>query len=165
MQSDRHLLVVARYVERNPLRAGLVRRAEDWRWCSLWRRTHGDDEGTDGADAVNNGAAGEPTRSAAAGGSVTPHHREASTPRVRPAGWLLGLDDWPSPPPRNWAQAVNRPQTPAQEAALRRSVARGAPFGDQRWTVRTAARLKLQSSLRDPWRPAKAKRQPRQPKA
>ena len=33
---------VLRYVERNALRAGLVRRAEQWRWCSLWRRTHGD---------------------------------------------------------------------------------------------------------------------------
>jgi putative transposase len=33
---------VCRYVERNALRAGLVRRAEEWRWCSLWRRQHGD---------------------------------------------------------------------------------------------------------------------------
>jgi len=30
---------LVRYVERNALRAGLVRRAEDWRWGSLWRRT------------------------------------------------------------------------------------------------------------------------------
>ncbi|MBI4579066.1 MAG: hypothetical protein HY718_05145 [Planctomycetes bacterium] len=29
---------MCRYVERNALRAGLVERAEDWRWCSLWRR-------------------------------------------------------------------------------------------------------------------------------
>ena len=29
------------YVERNALRAGLVSRAEDWRWSSLWRRTCG----------------------------------------------------------------------------------------------------------------------------
>ena len=35
------LLTVLRYVERNALRAGLVRRAEDWRWCSLWRRMAG----------------------------------------------------------------------------------------------------------------------------
>ena len=28
----------------NALRAGLVGRAEDWRWCSLWRRTCGDAE-------------------------------------------------------------------------------------------------------------------------
>jgi len=32
--------MVCRYVERNALRAGLVRRAEDWRWSSLWRRAH-----------------------------------------------------------------------------------------------------------------------------
>jgi len=31
-------LTVCRYVERNALRAGLVERAERWRWCSLWRR-------------------------------------------------------------------------------------------------------------------------------
>ena len=37
IQADDHFLVVCRYVERNALRAGLVRRAEDWRWGSLWR--------------------------------------------------------------------------------------------------------------------------------
>jgi putative transposase len=36
--SDEHLLRVCRYVERNPLRAGMVTRAEYWRWSSLWRR-------------------------------------------------------------------------------------------------------------------------------
>jgi putative transposase len=36
--ADDHLLAVCRYVERNPLRARLVRRAEAWRWSSLWRR-------------------------------------------------------------------------------------------------------------------------------
>ena len=37
MQEDEHLLVVCRNIERNALRAGLVSRAEDWRWGSLWR--------------------------------------------------------------------------------------------------------------------------------
>jgi putative transposase len=32
---DDHLLTVMRYVERNPLRAGLVRSAAQWRWSSL----------------------------------------------------------------------------------------------------------------------------------
>jgi len=41
VQDDPHFLIVARYVERNALRAGLVRRAENWRWCSLWRRERG----------------------------------------------------------------------------------------------------------------------------
>jgi putative transposase len=35
IQQDEHLLTVVRYVERNPLRAGLVERAQDWRWSSL----------------------------------------------------------------------------------------------------------------------------------
>jgi putative transposase len=34
-QRDEHLLTVLRYVERNPLRANLVERAEAWRWSSL----------------------------------------------------------------------------------------------------------------------------------
>lgn len=38
VQTDDHFLRVARYVERNPLRAGLVERAQDWRWSSLWHR-------------------------------------------------------------------------------------------------------------------------------
>jgi putative transposase len=37
-------LPVGRYVERNPLRANLVPRAEQWRWSSLWRRVHGDEQ-------------------------------------------------------------------------------------------------------------------------
>jgi putative transposase len=35
IQQDEHLLTVLRYIERNPLRAGLVARAEDWLWSSL----------------------------------------------------------------------------------------------------------------------------------
>jgi putative transposase len=35
IQSDSHLLTVWRYVERNAKRAGMVRNAGDWRWCSL----------------------------------------------------------------------------------------------------------------------------------
>ena len=35
IETDLHFLVAARYVERNPVRAGLVRRAEEWRWSSL----------------------------------------------------------------------------------------------------------------------------------
>src|SRR5207248_10047720 len=44
VQEDEHFLTVCRYVERNALRAGLVRRAEGWRWGSLWRREHGDEK-------------------------------------------------------------------------------------------------------------------------
>ena len=42
VEEDTHFLAVARYVERNALRANLVLRAEEWRWSSLWRRCCGD---------------------------------------------------------------------------------------------------------------------------
>ncbi|MCC6682495.1 MAG: transposase [Phycisphaeraceae bacterium] len=42
IETDRHLLAVCRYVERNALRAELVERAENWRWGSMWRRDHSD---------------------------------------------------------------------------------------------------------------------------
>jgi len=35
--TDEHLLTVLRYVERNPVRSGLVRRARDWPWSSAAR--------------------------------------------------------------------------------------------------------------------------------
>jgi putative transposase len=34
-------LRLCRYIERNPLRAGLVRKAENWLWSSLRRRQNG----------------------------------------------------------------------------------------------------------------------------
>ena len=44
IQQDEHLAWVLRYVERNPLRADLVRRAQDWPWSSLHARLHGPEE-------------------------------------------------------------------------------------------------------------------------
>jgi putative transposase len=38
VQTDQHFLRVCRYVERNPLRASLVVRAEHWRWSGLGER-------------------------------------------------------------------------------------------------------------------------------
>lgn len=42
VQSDEHFLIVARYVERNAVRAKLVARAEQWQWSSLWRWARND---------------------------------------------------------------------------------------------------------------------------
>jgi putative transposase len=43
IQEDEHLLTVLRYVERNPVRANLVARAELWRWssASYWKEAVG----------------------------------------------------------------------------------------------------------------------------
>ena len=42
IERDEHLLTVLRYVERNPLRAKRVERAENWRWSSLGLRRRAD---------------------------------------------------------------------------------------------------------------------------
>ena len=41
VQTGGSFLKVCRYVERNPLTAKAVARAQDYRWSSLWVRSHG----------------------------------------------------------------------------------------------------------------------------
>jgi putative transposase len=41
VEEEEYFYQLARYVERNALRAGMVERAEAWRWSSLWRRSSG----------------------------------------------------------------------------------------------------------------------------
>lgn len=113
VQGNPHFYTVARYVERNALRAGLVERAEDWRWSSLWRMTHGDAE----AQSL--------------------------------------LSPWPVARPRDWLKYVHRAQTEAELQTVRRSIARGVPFGGPRWTQRVVADLGLETTLRPRGRPKK----------
>jgi putative transposase len=42
---DAHLMQAVRYVENNPVKAGLVKRAEDWRWSSAAAHVGGTDDG------------------------------------------------------------------------------------------------------------------------
>ena len=114
IQEDDHLYTVLRYVERNALRAGLVQRAEQWRWSSLAHRL---------------GSAEDPVR------------------RL--------LAPWPLPPPGDWLERVNRPETQAELEAVRRSVVRGQPFGSTSWQKRAAKRMNLEYTFRRPGRPKK----------
>jgi putative transposase len=68
------------------------------------------------------------------------------------------LSEWPVACPSNWPALVNAAQTEAELSALRRSVARGTPYGDERWTRRVAKRLGLESSLRPRGRPKKSEK-------
>lgn len=115
IQQDEHLLTVMRYVERNPLRAGRVERAEDWRWSSAWQNRQSE-----------------------------------------PAAWLRRATEWPVDRRRDWTAWVNRPQSAKEEAAVRLSVIRGRPFGEQDWVARMAAKLGLDSTLRERGRPRKS---------
>lgn len=111
VQGDEHFLTVCRYVERNPLTANLVEKAQDWRWNSLW-------------------------------------HRSAKKSQI-------AMTEWPVPMPRRWAKLVNTAQTETEVEALQRAIKRGRPFGDEKWSQRTAERLELESTLRPRGRPRK----------
>jgi putative transposase len=65
------------------------------------------------------------------------------------------LDQGPVPRPANWPDLVDEPQTEAELARLHECVHRGRPYGQSDWTVCTAERLGLQSSLRPRGRPRK----------
>jgi putative transposase len=133
IQRDPHLLTVCRYVERNALRANMVKRAESWRWCSLWDRFGGDDGGggDDAEEADGSSDVGMP----------------------QPPSWLLPMDDWPVPVRPDWLGWVNQPQHQVEQDALAQCIRRGTPFGDDRWQRRTAKRLGLASTLRPRGRP------------
>jgi len=111
VQNNPHFYKVCRYVERNALRANLVRRAEDWAWGSLWHRCK----------------------------------RDAYAQQV--------LSGWPLSYPPNWLQIVNTPQNENEISDLRRSVNRGAPFGNLDWTAQIVKQMALESTIRQRGRP------------
>ena len=61
------------------------------------------------------------------------------------------LSPWPDPPgrrPPDWLERVNEPQSPKEVEAIRLSVARGRPLGDEEWMNLTIEQYGLQSTLR-----------------
>jgi putative transposase len=113
IQDDEHFYMVARYVERNALRGNLARRAEQWRWSSLYRWLRGSAEDKE----------------------------------------LLAA--WPLPRKSSWVEHVNAAQTEAELHALRLSIQRCSPFGDEGWTDHTVRQLGLESTIRPRGRPKK----------
>lgn len=111
IQDDDHFWVVARYVERNALRANFVSRAEDWKWGSL--------------------------------------HRWLQHPEANPKL----LSQWPLSRLPNWISRVNEPLTESEIKAVRWSVKKGSPFGEETWVESIARRLDLESTLRPRGRP------------
>lgn len=65
------------------------------------------------------------------------------------------LSKWPLPRPRKWVDYVNEPASEEELKALRRSCVRGAPYGSEEWIQKTAKKLGLESTLRQPGRPKK----------
>jgi putative transposase len=60
--------------------------------------------------------------------------------------WSLALS-------AGWVAHVNKPQTELELAAVRRSVLRGSPLGEESWRLATAKKLGLLSTLRPRGRP------------
>jgi putative transposase len=61
----------------------------------------------------------------------------------------------PGPLPRGkvWLDWVNRPQSEAELAALRKCIERGMPYGNETWQHATAERLGMEASLHPRGRP------------
>ena len=129
---DLHLLMLCRYVEANPLRAGLVRRAEQWRWSGL---------------AFREGRGGDGDR------------RSDDRDRGRDDGPALRPVAWPVDRPRNWIALVNEALPARQAEAVRTSLARQRPLGAEPWVLKTAKRLGLEFTLRPRGRPKKVNKE------
>ncbi len=72
-----------------------------------------------------------------------------------PGGDCEWLAPAPVALPANWPALVNRPQNEAELEAIRRSIARGTPFGSDQWVKTAAKRLGLQATIRPRGRPRK----------
>ena len=64
------------------------------------------------------------------------------------------LAEWPVARPADWVEFVNEPHGEGELEALRRSVNRGCPFGDD-WQAETVKELGLEHTMREPGRPKK----------
>jgi putative transposase len=74
-------------------------------------------------------------------------------------GWISGdpflYRGKPAVRDKKWLERVNEPLSAGDLQRLRHAVSRGCPLGDKEWTMATARRLGLESSLRPKGRPRK----------
>ncbi|VAW21734.1 hypothetical protein MNBD_BACTEROID04-1841 [hydrothermal vent metagenome] len=113
VQTNEYLLQLFRYVERNALRAKLVKKAENWRWSSLYIREKGDKEQKK----------------------------------------LLSV--WPVETSDDYVKFVNEAQTSSELDAIRYSVNKGKPYGEEAWMNKIIDKFKLKLTLRKRGRPKK----------
>lgn len=171
VEEGSHLLTVLRYVERNPVRAGMVRKAQDWRFSSASKggriRSNAkvpdpiaasDEEARIAAGA---GSAFEPGLKGSGNGvsASEPGLKGAPTATSRSQTPLTPLGAWlvegPTPRPQPWLRFVNREEEAEMLARLREAVNRGSPFGDAAWREKAARKLGLESTIRPRGRPRK----------
>jgi putative transposase len=152
-QNGAHLLSVLRYVEYNPVRAGLATRAEDWPWGSAITALKTPslapfDELRAGLRApVSSGRIAEKEPD-----PVSALNPGEIAPRLPLSAYLTA---GPVRRPKPWLGFVNQPEDAAELQRLRAAVHRGTPFGQPAWQQKMAAKLGLESTLRPRGRPRK----------
>jgi len=67
------------------------------------------------------------------------------------------LSAWPVRRSPGWLEHVNEPLSDSELQALRRSVARGSPYGSETWSQKAIKKLGLESTVRRRGRPRKSK--------
>ncbi len=65
------------------------------------------------------------------------------------------LASWPVPRPLDWLELLNTPQKETELAAIHGAKNRGRPYGEEAWSLKTAMKLGVESSLRPIGRPKK----------
>lgn len=120
------LETICRYVERNALSADLVKRAEDWRWGSLWTRLNGTNEQKALLKDWPTGRGKGPVR-------------EFNTPTRL----------------RAWTEVVNEVITKREAQRIKTSIERSRPLGTDAWVGRIATKYGLGHTMRNEGRPRK----------
>ena len=125
IQDDGHLLKVLRYIEANPVKAGMVDCAGDYAWSSF--AAHGLGQSNDLLDPV-------------AAYLRTAGDADADAKETRQ---------------RKWCRYVHRPPDEEESVSIARSIESGLPYGSERWIKSLSRRLKLDLTIRPRGRPRK----------
>ena len=65
------------------------------------------------------------------------------------------LSPWPVPEPPDYGKWLNHSQGKEEIEKIRYAIQRSWPYGSEKWVAKAVARFGLESTLRNPWRPAK----------
>jgi putative transposase len=160
---EAHLWTAIKYIELNPVRAGVVARAEDYRWSSA--RAHSGRAGAGGRVGATGGASAD--RAAGGDGDVEPRTEGAPEPSAeRPEGAPeLFAPDRPfggarphpvTGRPIGWAARLALGVSEEEVARLREATSTGRPCGSEAFVAA------LERELDRPLTPARRGRKPRE---
>jgi putative transposase len=65
------------------------------------------------------------------------------------------LSPWPVPEPADYQKWLNHSPAKEEIENIRYAIKRSRPYGSEPWVSKAVARFGLESTLRNPWRPAK----------